>query len=287
MTSSLAAVLTTYRPDAGFGGRFQELSQLCRALIIVDNTPGGHRFGDLPANAIVLQDGVNKGLGRALNLGIARAIELGCDTVVLFDQDSSPASTLIAGLQLALDSAGPRAVVGPLHIDDKTGRETAVLALTRPDEPLRRVSCLATSGMLFRVVDAPIEPFSEELFLDLVDFEWCWRMGRAGWSFHKATGVAMAHRLGEGQRRFAGLTYHVPAPYRHYFQFRDTLRVVPRSYVPLYPKLRLLGILPLKLLAYPWLMDRGSERLGWMLRGVRDALLGRLGAGAASAKLNT
>jgi len=286
MALSLAAVLTAYRPDAGFGDRFRELAQSCRALIVVDNTPRGHRFGELPANAIVLQDGVNKGLGRALNLGIARATELGCDAVVLFDQDSSPPSSLIDGLQAALSGAGPRAVVAPLHIDDQTGRETAVLSLARPNAPLKRVSCLATSGMLFRLDESPLEPFSEELFLDLVDFEWCWRMGQAGWSFYKATNVPMAHRLGEGQRRFAGLTYHVPAPYRHYFQFRDTLRVVPRSYVPLYPKLRLLCILPLKLIAYPWLMDRGLERLGWMLRGVRDALLGRLGAGAAGPKLN-
>jgi len=286
MTSSLAAVLTAYRPDAGLGDRFRELAQSCRALIIVDNTPGGHQFGALPANAVVLQDGLNKGLGRALNLGIARATELGCDKVVLFDQDSSPPSSLIDGLQAALSGAGSRAVVGPLHIDDQTGRETAVVSFARSSTPLKRVSCLATSGMLFRLDEAPLEPFSEELFLDLVDFEWCWRMGQAGWSFYKAVNVPMAHRLGEGQRRFAGLTYHVPAPYRHYFQFRDTLRIVPRSYVPLYPKLRLLGILPLKLVAYPWLMDRGLERLGWMLRGVRDALLGRLGAGAAGPKLN-
>jgi hypothetical protein len=56
----------------------------------------------------------------------------------------------------------------------------------------------------------------------------------------------MFHRLGEAERRFMGLTFHVPAPYRHYFQVRDTLRLAFRPYVPRYAKLRLIGILPLK-----------------------------------------
>lgn len=289
MITSLALVVTTYRPGDDFGDRFRQAADACQLFVVVDNTPNGHVFKDLPPNAVVLQDGVNKGLGRALNVGIAHAQASGCRLAALFDQDSTASSALLEGLRAALDAAeatNAPCVVGPLHVDDQTGRETSVLTSTRPREALERVSCLATSGMMFRIDNSPLAPFSEDLFLDLVDFEWCWRLGDNGWAFYKARNVPMAHRLGEGQRRFAGLTYHVPAPYRHYFQFRDTLRIVPRRYVPLYPKLRLLGILPIKLIAYPWLMDRGLERTRWMLSGVRDAILGRVGAGAAASKLN-
>ena len=96
----------------------------------------------------------------------------------------------------------------------------------------------------------------------------------------------MPHRLGLAQRRFLGLTYHVPAPYRHYFQFRDTLRLTVRPHVPLYSKIRLAGVLPFKALAYPFLLDRGGERARWMARGVADAFRRVGGIGAARETLN-
>jgi rhamnosyltransferase len=82
-----------------------------------------------------------------------------------------------------------------------------------------------------------------------------------------------------------GMHYHVPAPYRHYFQFRDTLRLLTFRHVPLYSKVRLGALLPPKFLVYPFILDRGVERVGWMLKGIRDFLLRRWSAGAASARL--
>jgi rhamnosyltransferase len=282
----LCAIVTAYRPDDAFASRFAPIVATCRSIIVVDNTPGGHPFADLGAPFVVLQDGRNKGLGKALNLGIARARELGCDAVVLFDQDSRPSSSLVTGLLAALDRGDPaRSVVAPTHLDDQNA--VATPAPARPTRGgLRPTTCLPTSGMLFRIEAWPSSPhFSEELFLDLVDFDWCWRMREVGWRFYRVSDVPMLHRLGLAERKLFGLTFHVPAPYRHYFQFRDTLRVTPRAYVPLYSKIRLLGILPLKLLAYPWLLDRGVERLRWMLLGIADAWRGRGGAGAAAARL--
>jgi rhamnosyltransferase len=282
----LCAVITTYRPDVGFASRFEQLACSCRMLVVIDNTPGGHRFEGLDARFVVLQDGHNKGLGRALNMGIAHAIELGCRRVVLFDQDSTPETSLIEGLQ---SLCAPLRVVGPTHLDDQTASSTeASRAHCVVPDALKTMSCLPTSGMLFPIDGwGAMQHFSEELFLDLVDFDWCWRLRQHGWTIYKAEGLCMLHRLGLGQRRLLGLTYHIPAPYRHYFQFRDTLRLALRNHVPLYSKIRLVGILPLKLLAYPFLLDNGLERLRWMLRGIADALRGRGGVGSASAKLGT
>lgn len=282
---SLCAVITAYRPDQCFGVRFAQIAQACHALIVVDNTPGGHCFDPDTADFVVLQDGVNKGLGKALNQGIEYARALGATHVVLFDQDSSPDKALLAGLASHLSR--PHRCVGPLLLDDQdvvgpgSGKDQPAM-----NERLREMTCLATSGMMFPVDEwSAATTFSEDLFLDFVDFEWCWRMRSRGWQFFKALDVPMPHRLGLAQRHLFGLVYHVPAPYRHYFQFRDTLRVVTRRGVPLYARVKLLGLLPLKLLVYPWLLDRGAERLAWMLHGVVDAVRNRGGVGAAAAKL--
>ena len=278
----LAIVVTAYRPGSNLFDRFAETLGACHCFVVVDNTPGGHDFGPVPARVQVVQDGQNKGLGRALNLGLEVARRSGADTAILFDQDSSPDAAFLQRMLEALAGArqahGECAGVGPRLVDDAA----PFSQMNVPAEPLRALTCLPTSGLLFRL-DAPAaeQRFSEDLFLDFVDFDWCWRLGSQGWRFFRAMDIVMPHRLGLAQRRLLGLTYHVPAPYRHYFQFRDTLRLTTRSYVPLYSKCRLAALLPLKALAYPFILDRGVERARWMALGVIDALRRVSGIGSA------
>lgn len=289
------AVVTAYKPDAQFVDRFRALLGPCAGIVVSDNTPGGSRVvADLPDGFHVLQHGRNSGLGPALNDGIARARELGARTVILFDQDSTPSPDLVLRLAKTLASAreqhGPRCVVGPTHVDDTrvppvSTRGDAVSAADLAS--LGAVSCLPTSGLAVPV-DAlkPGDGFAADLFLDLVDFEWCWRLGASGWRFWRAGSIVMPHRLGIAERRLLGMTFYVPAPYRHYFQVRDTLRLAVRRYMPWYSRVRLVAVLPVKAVAYPFLLDRGAERFRWMLRGLRDALRGIGGVGAASERLS-
>jgi rhamnosyltransferase len=286
----LSAVVTTFRPDRGFVSRFAPLLDLCEQIVVVDNTPGGSAFHDLPARFHLIQDGVNRGLGPALNQGILRAKDSGADHVILFDQDSSPRTQSVAQLlslcRAAQQRLGDRCAVGPTHVDDVTGSASRPRGQKRAMSDLDDVTCLPTSGLLFPLREIGADTlFASDLFLDLVDFEWCWRQRRTGWRFLRAPDAVLVHRFGVEERRCAGWRFHVPAPYRHYFQFRDTLRLVWRPYVPTYSRWRLTCTLPIKLLVYPVILDHGAERLRWMLRGMRDALRGVTGIGAASGAL--
>lgn len=281
----IAAIYTTYHPDDGFRQRIRHVVERCALTVVVDNTPGGHVFAADQADGLtLLQDGCNKGLGAALNAGLAEALRQGCEAVVLFDQDSSPCPDFIDSLFQALVAAGPRAIIGPLLVDDAQARAPTIGANLPPE--LDDVTCIATSGMCFWLHDLkPTDRFTEDFFLDFVDFDWCWRLREQGWRICRLKSLPMPHRLGLAQRKFVGLTYHVPAPFRHYFQFRDTLKLAARRYVPLYSRIRLSVILLPKLLVYPFLLDRGPERLRWMLLGIRDAVRSVPGVGAAAAKL--
>ena len=292
----IAAVVTAYKPDSGFASRFAPLLSVCGAIVVSDNTPGGHSGFDLPAGFTVIQHQRNLGLGPALNIGIEAAQRMGASTVILFDQDSTPSAEFVDQMTRCLEEAqsvvGRRCCVGPTHVDDgnfSAGGAPAANRSTsaRMDAAMDEVTCLPTSGMVFSVDTLSSDDFfSAEFFLDLVDFEWCWRLRTKGWRFLRSRRVVMLHRLGEVERRLLGFRYHVPSPYRHYFQVRDTLRLTGKSYVPLYSKVRLVGILPLKALLYPIILDRGMERLTWMLRGFRDSLRGVSGVGAAASLLS-
>lgn len=287
----IAALVTAYKPDAAFASRFQPLLSVCSFVVVVDNTPGGHRF-DLPLGFVLLQDGENAGLAKALNAGLERSRQLGASEVVLFDQDSTPTPKLVEQLISALKQGtarhGTKCCVAPTHLDDGAppGNTSHLSGLADLGHIFSPVTCLPTSGMTFalRALDAD-DIFSPVLFLDLVDFEWCWRLGSKGWTFLRAGDITMRHRLGIEQRKFLGFTHYVPAPYRHYFQVRDTLRLAFKGYVPIYSKVRLIGVLPLKALVYPFILNSGLERLTWMARGAWDCLRGVGGIGAAASRL--
>ena len=53
----IAAVLTAYKPDAGFAARFSPLLSVCGSIIVSDNTPGGHARFQLPAGFTVIPSG--------------------------------------------------------------------------------------------------------------------------------------------------------------------------------------------------------------------------------------
>lgn len=291
----IAAVITAYKPDAGFAARFAPLLSVCGSIIVSDNTPGGHRSFNLPAGCIVIHNLKNFGLAPALNLGIKEARRQGAKVVILFDQDSTPSaafvSQMVAQLAEATAVRGQNCCVGPTHVDDGSMTDINGTALKKSkvsaDSTLQDVTCLPTSGMIFPLEALTADDFfSDEFFLDLVDFEWCWRLRGRGWSFLRTIDVEMFHRLGVAERNFLGFVFHVPAPYRHYFQVRDTLRLAFKGYVPLYSKVRLIGILPLKALLYPFILDRGYERLTWMAKGVVDYMAKVSGVGAAAARLS-
>lgn len=286
MSVRVAAIYTTYRPNADFIARIAPIVQCCAATIVVDNTPGGHFFGDA-TGLVILQDGVNKGLGRALNLGIEEARRLDCSAVVLFDQDSTPDAGFVDALVDAHRRLGSREVcIGPRLLDDSMLGEHSRARAGTPAWSAAEVSHLATSGMFFSLLGMGADDtFSEDFFLDFVDYDWCWRMHAKGWHLCRLDHLSMPHRLGLSQKRLLGLTYHVPAPYRHYFQFRNTLRLLVMPHVPLGSKLRLGLILAPKFIVYPFVLDRGVERVHWMLRGIRDAIRGIGGVGAAGSAL--
>lgn len=279
-----AAIYTSYMPDVFFSTRISEVLNECDHVFIVDNTPGGHKFDEKEfCGVTVIQDGINKGLGQALNLGVNAARAVGCKFVVLFDQDSTPSAGLISRLRDALTSVGPRTIIAPKLIDDEADVCIEAVHDTMSYEgQFNEVSRLATSGMFFELNNfGEMSEFSSDLFLDFVDFDWCWRMRSNGYRIYQIENIIMKHRLGFRQRRIGRFIYHIPAPFRHYFQFRDGLKLLFRRSVPPSARLRYSFIIFPKLLLYPFLLDDGGRRFYWMILGLRDAVLNVKGIGAA------
>lgn len=288
----VCVIVTSYKPPDDLWVRYNRICECVRGVIIIDNTPGGTLRPDY-FEGLLVSKGANRGLGAAINIGIHTALEMGVKWIALFDQDSSVPTDFLQRMIQEYDYIEKHekisiAAISPMFIDDSTQHVSESLRQRILGRKKRycRVYSLATSGMLISAESLQtIGGFSEELFLDFVDFEWCWRASRSGYALFKSKQVFLLHRLGLGQRNFFGIRYHIPAEYRHYFQFRDTLNLLFIGYAPLYDRLRLLVLLPMKLLCYPFILDHGLQRLGWMLLGIRDWATGNKGIGSAKKRI--
>lgn len=280
----VSVVVTSYNPDSSFIDRFSPLLSYCESIIVCDNTPGGTTFSDAPDGFEFIIHKENLGLGPALNSGIQKAKENNTDVVVLFDQDSTPTVSLIQALHRSLALVDQehtnKTCIGPFLVDDKSAGLDIVAAEHQLEPDLDYGENLPTSGMTFRLSNIDQHTlFTDDLFIDWVDHEWCYRLAKQGWRFARNMNAKMPHRLGEREAYFFSKRFFVPTPFRHYFQVRDGLALLTLKHVPLHAKIRIILTYPARMVLYPIILEKGLERLKWMLMGTAAAFRREVGAG--------
>ncbi len=307
MPEQVVAVIVAYHPDLT---ALQHLIDAARpqvsSIVVVDNTPASDstplaQLPSLPPMAGVecLRIGFNAGLAAALNRGCEWAEAHGAKFVLLFDQDSVPASDMLSRLieaWKAAELAGVRvAAAGPRFTDS---RGAPVFPFLRVGLLRNRVvapqsgdhfvvtQTLITSGCLLSL-DAlrEIGPMNEGLFIDNVDLEWGFRAASCGWSLIGAPRATLAHSIGDE---------HVPAPWwarlfgkpmaiRHgnarlYYITRNRIRLYWMPHVPLKWKVQDLLRLPAKIVLSLWLADDRLAAASALARGVAHGIANRSGA---------
>ena len=97
----------------------------------------------------------------------------------------------------------------------------------------QEINLVLTSGTLMSIpIFQKVGTFREDLFIDSVDIEYCFRLRSNGYRIIMATHPGMTHSLGDSEViRFMGMTgalWHHP-PYRNYYIARNTL-LITRKY---------------------------------------------------------
>lgn len=296
----VGAVIVTYFPrPALLRALLDAVSPQVERVVLVDNTPDPQasvdpsRFASERCDVIV--NGDNLGLATAQNVGIKRARERGCDHVLLLDQDSLPAPQMVDRLRLALkrlQSTGARvAAVGPRWHDRHSGHDAPfvrlgvgrVQRLHCSEGSLELIECdtLVASGCLIPLasLDA-IGPMDDRLFIDQVDVEWGLRAQARGYRLYGVCDAVLLHGIGETAVRvwFAkGRRVPVHSPVRDYYLVRNAITVFFRRPAPWRWRLLQAIRLPGLVLVLTVQMPPRITRLRMILRGVADALRGRLG----------
>lgn len=261
--------------------------------VVVDNTERsctGRELG-LDERVVYISNEANLGIATALNQGVECLIKAGCDTALLFDQDSEPSAGLLDELPRALGrerACGRRvALIGPAYEDRRLGGTAPFVRFAFPalkrippvGSELIDVDFLITSGSCINL-DAwsEIGSMDDSLFIDFVDLEWCVRARRANYAILGAPFLRLAHELGGEPIRVLGRNYPNHSPIRHYYLFRNVIALVMRRYMPWSWKGNELLKLPFRIAIYGiWLTPR-MQHLRMATLGIWHGLTGRMGA---------
>jgi rhamnosyltransferase len=285
------AVVVFFNPDAACIERANRLASTMRC-VVVDNTPAIRSAASIGLSESVdyLPNGENVGIATALNQGVEVLRSNGIEMALLFDQDSDPPAALLTDLPAQVaksNEAGERvALVGPAYDDPRLGgvapfvrfRHWKLERLVPEGNAPIDVDFLITSGSCINLrYWSEVGPMDDALFIDFVDLEWCVRAKQKGYRILGLPWIRMSHELGAEPVRIFGRPYPMHGPLRHYYQFRNVIALLKRSYMPWSWKTTELVKLPVRLVVYTFFPDQRSQHIMMALKGLRDGWIGRLG----------
>lgn len=225
----IVGVVVLYNPD--FENIIKNINSYVSKLdklLIVDNSES---FDEKISNFFKYQDSVcykyleeNKGIAYALNRGIDYAKEHNANWLLTMDQDSSFSNDnfykFINFIKVKSNSYNDGVIFSPLH---------KVPYLIK-EQGITKVRSVMTSGNIInmKLIDK-IGYFDEDLFIDSVDHEYCYRINKKGYSVYRINNIELEHNLGElvvkeifGKKLFVTNHNYI----RRYYITRNLLYVV-------------------------------------------------------------
>lgn len=283
--NGICIVVTVYNPDiSALKGNLLTYAGQAETLVICDNSDTEATRQQVIAmledisNTVYLSMGGNIGIGAAQNRGISHGIATGHEYFIEIDQDSKLPPNFVEGISQAysrlLEQGCAVAGIGPVAVRE----DGFVYDDQQINGSIVSVDKTLSSGFFFsKSAFEHVGPKDESLFIDYVDWEWCWRASKKGLTTYVDRTISIGHMLGDGHRRVLGFNVGLPAPIRHYYQYRNGLRLFWRGYVPLSWRLKRVLIMVLKFPIYACLVGNGPKRCRYMFKGVVDGLLCRRG----------
>jgi rhamnosyltransferase len=200
----VCGVIVTYHPAVAMIENIRNDLTQVQGLVVVDNGSDPDELDPLRQASQTLgfhliENGENLGIAEALNQGVAWARTQGYPWVVLFDQDSSITDGFIDQMFAAwgIHSDCERvASIHPRYVDPKTGIELDVPRASdgSPIFPM-------TSGTLMPVwIFDKIGWFASDYFVDVVDWEYCFRLRAAGFLVADSRQAKLLHSPGNPTR---------------------------------------------------------------------------------------
>ena len=198
------------------------------------------------------------GIAGGANAGAYFAIANGYELLTFLDDDSIPSSNFAEIMRQRFLNSDKKSVLQPKQFSKSLFKIQ-----------LLNHSGMTLSGQLFEDLDG----FRESLFIDLVDYEFGWRIQLQGIAILDVCQVWLDHRL--GQRVFKSKmlpNITVQSPLRHYYQARNARILLREAKGKFKALLAVINIsVMLKLVFLVLINNSPKKRFSYFIKGLRDA----------------
>ncbi|WP_230530737.1 glycosyltransferase family 2 protein [Microvirga roseola] len=291
----ILAVSVTFNPNTALlAEALRSVAPQVQGLAVIDN--GSANAGDVRSLATTVgahfvSNERNLGIAAAQNQGVDLARTGGFSHILLLDQDTVLAPRTVADLSKNLVSLerqlGCVAAIGPAYFEINTQQRSRAyrshglrilrISLDPEAEPVASDTIIASGSLIPLKVLNKVGGFKEDLFIDLVDVEWCFRARAAGYESFLSPTVTVEHHLGSSTIKIGtrGIAVHVPV--RNYYWVRNAIWLARQPYTPLAWRLYFISRSLAFLAAYTTLVDQRMLRLRLISRAIWDSLNGRFG----------
>lgn len=225
----ITAILVTYNPD--FSKLIACVSSLLsqvKKIIIVKNSAETLYFKTLPSEKIIqIQLDKNYGIAYAQNRGIEKALSLGAEWILLSDQDTVFPENYAEKFLHKTEKYGSELIYAPSFFNEvKNQNEPISVSMSESLVPSGsvpvKVRHAISSGMIFsKAVFEKCGGMSEKLFIDYVDFEFCWRAASFGIQTYVFPDIVIFHNLGDSYKKVFGKKITLRSNFRYFYMIRN------------------------------------------------------------------
>lgn len=276
--SETHALVTLYNPSEKEFNNCRILSQQVDTVILCDNSQESHEtVFQNEKNIIYITKNENLGLGAAFNVALKNDTYgwKDDDLIIFFDQDSQIGEGYIQALQdeyRKIETLIPNlGCLGPVFYNTSNGRTERPRQKKNITDETYEVSNTITSSLMMRYGNLKrIDFWNEKVFLDLADWDLCWRMQKAGMVCCMTEKVVLHHSVGNGEKKVGPIKLRVGQSFREYYQTRDALYLLQENYVPLKMRLRLIANVTIRPVVHYLMLDDKKSRMKFIRRGIND-----------------
>lgn len=171
----------------------------------------------------------NYGIAYAQNRGVDYAKKLKTDYLLFSDQDTIFPDDYISRMQNKLCNYSENTIFAPVFFN-KIKEQIEPLSITLKDSIVPNndqaisVFHAISSGTIVSMSNfEKIGYFNEALFIDYVDFEWCWRAKKLNYEILCFPDIQINHNLGDNYKIIFGKKVTIRSNFRYYYMIRNGL----------------------------------------------------------------
>lgn len=271
------ALVTLYNPNRNVIENIKTISSQVDQIILCDNSRINNTdlFSCIKKSVYIFNN-ANLGLSTAFNKVLKIDDNFSDDDyIIFFDQDSKIEENHIANLIEEYELLESKNInigcLGPVFFNTSSESIEVPKQKKKLTEHIFEVKSLITSSMICRYSKIKrINFWNEEIFLDMADWDLCWRFIENGMLCCMTDSVVLHHSLGKGERKFLFFRIREGNSFREYYQTRDCLYLLKKKYVPVKYRIRFfLMIIVRPIIHYIFLSDK-KERIKYIVKGIID-----------------